>query len=423
MALTNAVYRLYFDYKTEDQQKTYLGTTFIAICFISGFFLSLMFIFSPIIGKVYGSIEFYPYYSLFIIATFLSVFFEIPKIIFQVKQKGVSFFLISLLEFLLTTGLTIWFLVVRKGAAKGVLEATLYANVLILPVFIYVTFKHIKPAFSFPILKKALIFALPTVPVTISYWIINLSDRIFIEKYFDLNEVGIYSIANKLAEVSVVVVGALASAYNPVFFELAQSPNQEQAKKQVNNFMNLYIIISGFISFGIAFFAPEIIYLFVDSKYSEGAKILPLLCLANYISIISGLFNWMIMQEKKTFQMMIIVLITASFNIALNFLLIKEYGMYGAAWATVSAFLLSFVLKYYYAKKCWYVPTNWLSVWFVTIIFITIFIITDYLYIQNIFFVSLKIVFIIIISVLLAIKFKDKIKNIFDIMKRKKNTT
>jgi len=418
LALSNSIFRLFFDYKTEKEQKEYLGTTVISIFVLSTFFLILLFIFYPIVGKIYKSISFFPYYALFISATFLAVFFEVPKIYFQVKQKGAAFLGVSLFEFFITTALTLWYVVGLEQEALGVLKSGVYANILILPLFLYITFKKIKLTFSFKILKESLRFSLPTVPVTVSYWILNLSDRIFIERYFDLNEVGIYSIANKIAEVSVVLIGALSSAYSPVFYTLANSENQSGVKSKIRQFNYSYIIISGFIVFGIAFFSGEITSFFIDSKYANASKIIPVLSLAYFFSIVSGLYNWMIIQEKKTFQMMIIVMIIAGFNIIVNILLIKQYGMYGAAWATVLSFLLSLIIKYFYAQKCYFISLNWFKISAYAVILIIIYFFTGYFFKPGYFLIVGKIIFMISLSYFL---YKKYFRNFYNAIKTQKN--
>ena len=67
--------------------------------------------------------------------------------------------------------------------------------------------------------KSALIYSLPIIPNLLSAFILNVSDRIFIEKYIDLKSLGIYSLGYQLAGGLAVIGGAFYGAYNPCFFE------------------------------------------------------------------------------------------------------------------------------------------------------------------------------------------------------------
>ena len=112
-------------------------------------------------------------------------------------------------------------------------------------------------------------------------------------------------------------------------------------------------------SFLISFFSKEAIQLLLDPKYNEAYKIVPIIAFAYFISQASGLFNLMIYQEKKVTQLVIIGIIGAVLNVLLNFILVPTLGIYGAGYATVLSFLLIFILSYLYAKKCYFIPIRW----------------------------------------------------------------
>jgi O-antigen/teichoic acid export membrane protein len=196
-------------------------------------------------------------------------------------------------------------------------------------------------------------------PSLLSAWILNLSDRIFIERYFSLSDVGIYSLGYKIAELVLIFSGAFYTAYNPVFYKLANSENQMEAKRKLYKYNTCYVLLIMMSVFLISIFSKEAITLLLDPKYLEAYKIVPIIALAYFISQTSGLLNLSIYQEKKTLQMMYMILGSAGLNILLNFLLVPKLGAYGAAYATVLSFAAFFMVKYWYAKKCYFIPFNW----------------------------------------------------------------
>ena len=66
-------------------------------------------------------------------------------------------------------------------------------------------------------------FTLPILPTLLSAWILNLSDRIFIDKYFNMSDVGIYSLGSKISGSVLILFGAFILAYSPYFYEKAKS--------------------------------------------------------------------------------------------------------------------------------------------------------------------------------------------------------
>ena len=331
LAIDRSIYRLYFDYKTDKDKKDYLGTITISLFFISISVLLLLFICKGILGQIYKSIEFYPFHVYAILTAFFSVFSLLPKIYFQINEKAGKFVFISIIQFFLSTGFVLWFIIEEQAGAAGMLKGKMIANIVILPLFIYILYKTINFSFKIKIIKESLSFSLPMIPALLSAWILNLSDRVFIERYFDLQDVGIYSLGYKIAGLVLVFTGAFNLAYNPVFFKLANSEKQEKAKKTLFKYNNIYVIVLLIVVFFISLFSKEAIQLLLDPKYFEAYKIVPIIAFAHLISQTGGLLNLSIYQNKKTLQIMYMILGSATINILLNFLLVPEFGAYGAA--------------------------------------------------------------------------------------------
>lgn len=359
LTLDRSIYRLYYDFKTEAEKRDYLGTVTIFIVIFSLIFVAILLLSHNLVEHIYKSITFYPYYFLIIMTTFLQIFSMVPKIYLQVKEMAVRFVVLSFTEFILSTIFIIWFVVVAREGAVGMLKGPLFSSLLMLPLYLYILYKIINLKFKFNVLIDSLKYSLPLVPAALGAWMLNLSDRIFIERYISLADVGIYSLGYKLGGMVLIFTGAFSLAYNPIFFKLANSENQEEAKKKLFAFNNTFIILVIFLSFAVAFFSKELIFLLLDHKYYEAYKIVPIIALAYLISQVSGLFELSIGQDKKNTQLMFMILGSAAINIILNFTLIPRLGIYGAAFATVLSFAAYFAFQYWYSQKCYFIPINW----------------------------------------------------------------
>lgn len=372
LAIDKSVYRLYFDYKLEKDKKDFLGTITISLIIISTFFLSFLFVFKDVVGLIFESIEFSPFYIYAILTALANVFVLIPKIYFQINEKADKYFYISVLQFLFTTGFVLWFVLGEKLGAAGMLKGQLFGNLIILPFIFYIIYRIINFTFNFKMLKEILLYSLPMIPALLSTWVLNLSDRVFIERYFDLNDVGIYSIGYKIAGLVLVVSAAFYQAYNPIFYKLAGSTNQEKAKKQLVMYNDIYILALLLLVFFVSLFSKEAIQLLLDKQYLDAYKIVPLIALSYLFYQAGGLLNFMMYQEKKTVQVMYMIFFSAALNIFLNFLLVPKYGAYGAAIATILTFMALFIANYWYAKKCYFIPFNWPKITKIFLILFTI---------------------------------------------------
>ncbi len=385
LAIDRSVYRMYFDHKTEADKKDYLGTITIALILVSTIVLLIIFVFRSAVGQIYKSIEFYPYYVFAILAAFFSILQVVPKIYYQVNEKAEKFVLISFAQFLLNAGFTLYFVVGKLDGAAGMLKAELVANIIIAPLVIYISYKTINFKFNSKFFFKSLKFSAPLIPGLLSAFVLNLSDRIFIERYFTLSDVGIYSLGYKIAGLIGVFASSFLLAYGPVFYKHANSEDQNMAKERIAKYNQVYMLVVIMISFLITIFSKEAIILLLDQKYRESYKIVPIIAFSYIVMQITGLFNMMIYQNKKSVALMIIGLTSAGLSILINFLLIPTYGLYGAAFATVLSFIIVFLMTWKYAIKCYYIPLEWEKIAIVLIPLIAITILFQYILNVNIY--------------------------------------
>ena len=417
LAIDRSIFRLYFDYETEETRRDFLGTITISLTVISSFVFLFVLLFSGYVEQIFKSIDFYPYYFYAILAAFFSIFSTIPNIYLQLKEKAGQFVILSLIQFALNTGFVLWFVVVEGLGAEGMLKGILYGTLVILPLFAYISFKIINFKFNVQIFKESLSFSLPIIPGIITAWILELSDRLFIERYFDLYDVGIYSLGYKIAGLILVFTTAFNVAYNPVFYKLANSKDQIFAKRQLYNYNNVYSITIIIAVFFLAFFSKEIIEIFANERYLDAYKIVPLICFAYLISQLTGLFNLMIYQEKKVIKLMYVSFIAAFLNIFLNFLLVPVFGVYGAAYATILSFIVVFILTWWLARKYYYIPFNWTQI---SLIFIPLLIVVicEYFFLEiNIsthIRLTIKLTFCVFIGLIIIKKYYPQIKNIIN---------
>lgn len=350
-----AIFRIYYDYNNDKDRRDLLGTIFIFLLIASGIFVTIYFIFQDVVTKLFVSIEFFPYFAITIGYTFLNLFAVIPLIYFQIKHKSKSYLFFSLLSIVFNAAFILYFLVYKQQGALGFVKGEFISKLVLLPIFIYLTFKVINFKFYYKKLINTLKFSLPMIPGLLSAFILNLSDRIFIERYFSLEDVAIYTLSYKLASIILLICGAFTMAYNPFFYEKASSLDQKSAKKELSKINNIYAIISMYLSVGLILFANNILDIFFDERYWSGNQIIPFIVVGSYFNLLTGLLNLMYNQQKKSLELMYIIIVGAIINIILNILFIPNYGIIGAAFSTFASFFIIFIIEYKFAKLYYFI--------------------------------------------------------------------
>jgi len=417
LSIERSIYRMYFDYNTENQRKDYLGTITFSILLISMIVLIPIYFLKNNIANIYRTIPFYPYYFIAIVTSYLSILQLVPKLYFQINEKAEKFVFFSLSQFALNTSLVLWFVINKKEGAFGILKAELYTNFIIAPLALFLTYKIINFTFKMTMLKKSLVFSTPMIPGLLSAFILNLSDRIFIERYFSTSEVGLYSLAYKISGIIGLIGGSFLIAYGPLFYKYANSEDQKEAKIYLSKYNQKYIMFILIISFVITFFSKEAIRMFLSKNYSESYKIIPIISLS-YITIqVSSLLNLMIYQSKKSFAIMIIGILSALFTICINYALIPKFGSFGAAYATFFSFFMLFILTFKYAQKFYYIPINWKPILSLLFFLVLIYYLFEYFIVFNLTItITLKIITFLIVLFLSR-------NNLFDLKNMLKKST
>jgi len=350
LALDRSLMRLFFDYRSTSEQASFFGTNFYGITIISSLSLVILFVTRNSLIKIFPEINFYPYYFYALLIAYLKSFFLVPKVYMQIKNKSLAYTALSATEFLFTTLAIIFFVVYRREGASGMLKGQFIGISIIVPYLLLFAKNHFNYSLKLNVLKKSLRFSLPIIPTLLTAFILNLSDRIFIDRYIGMNEVGLYSLAYKIASVILIAISAINMAVTPFYYRKINDLGFVDSAKWSREFNNGYVKIVGGLIIILLIFSKEVIFLFFGSTYEESAQIAGLLLISYYFSGTNSVNGRLIFYKKKTHHSMAIDIITALLNVLLNFLLIPRYGISGAALATLASMAFAFIISYIYVN-------------------------------------------------------------------------
>ena len=350
LGIYNSIYRLYYDYPDENQKKTLFGTISLLVLFLSIIFSLFLFALQDYSSFLLKSVPFNPYFKYAIVSTLLGNLAELPKAYLLIKEKALSYTTIGIVQFILNNVFALYFLFYTNMGALGMIKSQLFASLLLAPLFIYFSKKYFIYKYEKKMAMNAIVYTLPTLPTLLAAWILNLSDRIFINHYIDTKSLGIYSLGYKISSIIGFLFTAIDMTYLPKYFKLANADSQDDRSK-IQYINRLYILILIFFVFALSFFSKEIVFLFFSIEFSESYKIILIVSYVFFLTQASTLINKNLAQSKKIKQGMYIDISAALVNILLNFLLIPIFGIYGAAWATLLSFTMSIIIYYIYSKK------------------------------------------------------------------------
>jgi len=413
LGIHNSVYRLYYDYETENTKKQLFGTIGFFVFLFSLIISILLFIGKDFTGMIFKNIPFDPFFKFVIFTTLITNLAELPKAYLIINEKALQYTIISIVQFCLNTGIALFFLIILKSDASGLLKGQLISSLIISPFFIFFSLKHFKFKPDLKMLKSSLVFSIPALPTLLSAWILNLSDRIFVDHYISPNALGIYSLGYKIASIIGFAFTAIDMSYMPLFFKLANSKIESDLLK-IKLLNRIYLSLLLLLVFIVSLFSKEFIIIFFSKDFFDSYKIIMIVSFVFFLSQFCSLISKNLSQSKKVKQGMYIDLSAALLNICFNFFLIPNFGIYGAAWATLLSFLFSVIVYYYYSlKHTFFIDFHLNELFIFLFIFIIILIVTDILNLSFLISIILKIVISILILVFYYFYFRDSFKKSF----------
>ena len=227
-------------------------------------------------------------------------------------------------------------------------------------------------------------------PLTITFllvFVIDASDRFFIDSILGTKDLGVYSANYDFTQYSIGTLLAVVhlSAF-PLVVNAYTKNGVEGAQKQLQKTFLLVFSVLTPACVGLAATAKDVSNVILGASFiSESAALIPLLSLALFFSCIKSFyFDYAFQLTSSTRMQMFITAAAAITNLILNLVLIPVYGLKGAAIATAISFFLSLVGSWFYGNKVFEMPCMpWADI-FKVLIAVTIM----YFLITNIYFDS-----------------------------------
>lgn len=161
-------------------------------------------------------------------------------------------------------------------------------------------------------------------------------DQIMLGNMLGDEGLGIYSAAARISEAWYAVPTAINASIRPILIRL-KTTDPLQYSKQLRNCFSLMFWLSLTIAIAFQFFSAPLINLLFGPSFETSGDILSIhIWTSVFVFTNNASWNWFFAEDKlkEANKRTVVGLII---NIALNYLLIPEYGVYGAAYAALTA--------------------------------------------------------------------------------------
>jgi O-antigen/teichoic acid export membrane protein len=355
--LNGALMRFYPDASDEKARQDLVGTLVLfSLAWSLVIVVGLNLVGGGLLDNIYKGVRFQPYLRLATWIAFVNGLTILPLCLLQMQQRPLMHRVLSLAGFLLNTAFVLVFVVgMRLGAFGGVLGQLTGAAAASIP-FLFLLRRHMRAGVSIPILTACLAFCLPLAVYSLGGWVMDMSNRIFIERFVNLSELGLFNVGNQFSMILGFVLGATGLAFTPIFYETVKI---DEGPQLLARFGVIYVAVTLGLGLAIAILSREALEILTQPRYHGAYRVVPLLTATQAMTSFWHLAVNPLMLKKKTVYLTVFMIAAAALSVALNLYLIPRYGIVGAAASPLLANLFLNGAVFLFSIRLYPVPYNY----------------------------------------------------------------
>lgn len=364
LGLDAAMRRLFFEHVDDRADlRRYVSTVLRVGGLVTLLVAAVALLFGPALVAALGprfSIPFYPFVGVAIATAALSQLIDYALGLYQLEGRVREYSRFAVGYFVLTAACVIFLVVAERRGALGMLAGRLAATAAAVVAAAWLSRDWLLGGWNRAFVVPTIKLALPLVPHTFMALGLIAADRFILQRYRSLDEVGLYSLAYTVAMVMSLVTTSISQAWTPMYFDLARG--DDESRRALGKLTSNIIMLLVGIAILIALAGNRgVIWLF-DARYHAAGRVVPWIVGGYVFHAMFALFQLAALQGKKPGVIAVVSAVAFAVNTVLNLWLIPQLGMYGAAYATLAAYVIEAAFMYWYAQRIFSLRYSWASI-------------------------------------------------------------
>lgn len=245
-----------------------------------------------------------------------------------------------------------------NAGVEGVLLSQALVLLAAIPFGLWLVRKDLMPKVDAVWSRQLLAYGAPFIFTELAYWLFSSIDRWMLASMAGVDEVGLYSVAFRFSTLAVFVATAFGMAWSPYAIKIRADYPDEHRKLYFEVLLILLVVMLS-VAGAIALFSGEILSVILPKEYFSAATPLAILCFTAVLQASQQVTAIGISLANRTKIFAYLVWGAALINIALNWWLIPYFGVSGAAWSTVVAYLFLSFSFLFYTQRYYPLPVSW----------------------------------------------------------------
>ena len=355
--LDTSFLRLYYDCRNDAERRTLAGTIILFLLGANGGLTLLLLAFAPAISSaLFGVHDHVTILSLLFANGFIASFIFPALTRLQIQEKSRAYATLNFVRSLGTIVLRLVFVVGLRWNVTGIVLADVVVSTLMVAGLSPTIHAMTTWRFSRSVAREMLQFGFPRVPQGVMHQGMMMSDRFFLALYLPLEQVGVYLIGISIASVVKLYPAAFSTAWMPFAFD---SMRRSDAPRLFGRLASYAFAVLSFLTLALACLAGPVVELMTPNAFHAAARVVPLLALGMAIQSTSILLSTSINVAKRTHAYPIATAVGGSVSLGGYFLLIPQWGLFGAAASVVAGQIVFVATLSYFAQRYYAIRYEW----------------------------------------------------------------
>jgi O-antigen/teichoic acid export membrane protein len=209
------------------------------------------------------------------------------------------------------------------------------------------------------LMRELLAYGLPlTATFTLNY-VITTSDRFLVAWFLGTDAAGSYAASYEFTWNSVLFLMTIINlAGYPLVMRAVEQDGADAARSHLRQNAVLLLAAGLPVLAGAVILAPNMVGVVLGPLFHEdGTRLMPWIAVAAFLGGIMLYYTNLAFQlGRHTAGQFWVMLVAAFVNLALNVLLIPYFGLLGAAWATIAAYVIGVALGWWSGRRVFPLP-------------------------------------------------------------------
>lgn len=355
-SLYSGFFRWYWDKSTENKKESLFFTlTLFQLLIVAVTYIAALPLLKTISSLIFDTPQYSNLLQLMLISSLIQLLMVMPNTLLRLQEKPWLFTMANVLQLIFSLLVTVYFVSYQHSGLEGIYYGQIAGSIAFAAVLIRYTVKNMVFRLETQLLKEILIYCFPIFLSGTALVIFNVTDRYSIKVLGEMADVGLYSYGFKLANtLNVFLITSINFAIQPMIFRMMNAPDNKRFYSKLLTYYTFGTLIFGL---GMMVFGLEISKLFAKRvEYFDAWTIFPYIIFSIVLGMMKDVVTTGLSISKKTKVIAFTVIIAASINLILNYILIKLMGNQGAALSKMLSMFVFFWLTFYYAQKVYPIP-------------------------------------------------------------------